>query len=161
MTTLLAHLQTWRLKLSHTEAVTKTFHLNIREAKRELGVYDSNKRLSFCPTSTYLEVKLARLLTFCHHLVALHKKLSLRVTLLRRLVGSGWGADTKTLRTAALSLVHSTADYCASVHEHSTHVCFINSMLNDALSIVTGCLHPRQQTTYPHFQTFSQLSFAD
>ena len=31
-----AYLQTWRLKLSHTKTVTAAFHLNNREAKREL-----------------------------------------------------------------------------------------------------------------------------
>ena len=37
-----------------------------------------------------------------------------RVTLLRRLVGSGWGTGAKTLRIAALSLVYSTA---STVHQ--------------------------------------------
>ena len=36
MSTLSAYLQTWRLKLSHTKTVTTAFHLNNREAKREL-----------------------------------------------------------------------------------------------------------------------------
>ena len=49
---------------------------------------DSSRLLPFCPTPTYLGVKLDRSLTFSHHLVALRKKLSSRVTLLRRLVGS-------------------------------------------------------------------------
>ena len=90
MSTLSAYLQTWRLKLSHTKTVTAAFHLNNREAKRELKVYNNNDRLlPFCSTRTYLKVKLDRPLTFCHHLVALRKKLSSRVTLLRRLVGSG------------------------------------------------------------------------
>ena len=38
MFTLSAYLQTWRLKLSHTKTVTAAFHLNNREAKRELKV---------------------------------------------------------------------------------------------------------------------------
>ena len=88
MSTLSAYLQTWRLKLSHTKTVTAAFHLNNRVAKRELKVYNNGTLLPFCPTPTYLGVKLDRLLTFRHHLVALHKKLSSRVTLLRRLVGS-------------------------------------------------------------------------
>ena len=98
MSTLSAYLQTWRLKLSHTKTVTAAFHLNNREAKRELKVYNNSRLLPFCPTPTYLGVKLDRSLTFRHHLVALRKKLSSRVTLLRRLVGSGWGAGAKTLR---------------------------------------------------------------
>ena len=63
--------------------------LNKREAKLELKVYNNGRLLPFCPTPIYFGVKLDRSLTFRHHLVALRKKLSLRVTLLRRLVGSG------------------------------------------------------------------------
>ena len=36
MSTLSAYLQTWKLKLSYTKTVTTAFHLNNREAKREL-----------------------------------------------------------------------------------------------------------------------------
>ena len=100
MSTLSAYLQTWRLKLSHTKSVTAAFHLNNREAKRELKVYNNDRLLPVCPTPTYLGVKLDRSLTFRHHLVALRKKLLSRITLLRRLVGSGWDAGAKTLRIA-------------------------------------------------------------
>ena len=96
MSTLLAYFHTWKLKLSHTRTVTAAFHLNNREAKRELKVYNNGRILPFCPTPTYLGVKLDRSLTFRHNLVALRKKLSTRVTLLRRLMGSGWGAGAKT-----------------------------------------------------------------
>ena len=85
MSTLSAYLQTRRLKLSHTKTVTAAFHLNNREAKRELKVYDNNRLLLFCPTPTYHVVKLDRSLTFCHQLVSLRKKLSSGVTLLRRI----------------------------------------------------------------------------
>ena len=88
MTTLLAYFQTWRLKLSNTKVVTVAFHLNDREAKRELNVYNNGNLLPPCPVSMYLGVKLNRSLTFCHHLKALRKKLSTRVALLRRLAGS-------------------------------------------------------------------------
>ena len=147
MSTLSAYLQTWRLKLNHTETVTAAFHLNNREAKRELKVYNNGRLLPFCPTPTYLGVKLDRSLTFRHHLVTLHKKLSLHVTLLRRLVGSGWGAGAQTLRIAALSLVYSTAEYCTPVWCRSAHTCLIDSVLNDALHIVTRCLCLRPTPT--------------
>ena len=142
MFTLSAYLQTWRLKLSHTKTVTAAFHLNNREAKRELKVYNNSRLLPFCPTPTYFRVKLDRSLTFRHHLVALRKKLSSRVTLLRRLVVSGWGVGAKTLRIATLSMVYSTSEYCAPVWCRSVHTRLIDSILNDALCIVTGCLRP-------------------
>ena len=140
------------MKLSHTKTVTAAFHLNNREAKRELKVYNNGRFLAmvynngrlllFCPTPTYLEVKLDRLLTFRHHLVTLRKKLSSRITLLWRLVGSGWSVGAKTLCIATLSLVYSTTEYCAPVWCRSDHTRLIDSVLNDALRIVTGCLGP-------------------
>ena len=142
MSTLSAYLQTWRLKLSHTETVTAAFHLNNREAKRELKVYNNDRLLPFCPAPTYLGVKLDRSLTFCHHLAALRKTISSCVPLLRRLIGLGWGAGAKTLRIAALSLVYSTSEYCAPVWCRSVHTRIIYSVLNNAFRMVTGCLRP-------------------
>ena len=57
-------------------------------------------------------------------------------------MGSGWGAGAKTLRIATLSLVYSTAEYCAPIWCRSAHTRLIDSVLNDALRIVTGCLRP-------------------
>ena len=74
--------------------------------------------------------------------MALCKKLSSRVTLLRQIVGSGWGDGAKTLRITALSLVYSTAEYYAPVWCRSAHTRLIDNVLNDALRIVTGCLRP-------------------
>ena len=62
-------------------------------------------------------------------------------------MGSGWVAGAKTLRIARwlkirLSLVYSTAEYCAPVWCRSVHTRLIDSVLNDALRIATGCLRP-------------------
>ena len=57
-------------------------------------------------------------------------------------MGSGWGAGAKTLRIATLSLVYSTAEYCAPVWCRSAHTRLIDSVLNDVLRIVTGYLRP-------------------
>ena len=149
MTTISSYLQTWRLQLSHTKTVTTAFHLNNREAKRELDVNNNGRLLPFCPVPTYLGVKLDRSLTYRHHLEALRKKLTTRVALLRRLAGSGWGAGAKTLRIAALSLIYSTAEYCAPVWCRSAHTRLIDSVLNDALRIVTGCLRPTPTDCLP------------
>ena len=104
MSTLSAYLQTWKLKLSHTKTVTAAVHLNNREAKRELKVYNNVRLLLFCPTPTYLGIKLYRSLTFRHHCqhsgIAQKTILARHTAELRRLVGSGWGASAKTLRIA-------------------------------------------------------------
>ena len=91
--------------------------------------------------------KTGRTLTFRHYLVAMRKKLSSRVTALRRLVGSGLGAGFNTLRTAALFLVYSTDEYCSSIWGRSAHTRL--SALNDAWHIVTGCLRPTPTNYLP------------
>ena len=158
MSTLSAYLQTWRLKLSHTKTLTAAFYLNNREAKRELKVYNNDRLLPFCPIPIYLGVKLHRSLTFRQHLVALRKKLSLRVILLRRHVGSEYGAGAKTLRIATLCLIYSEAEYCTSVWCCSAHTRLINSVLNDALCIVTGFLRP---TPTDHLPVLSGIQPAE
>ena len=79
----------------------------------------------------------------------MRKKLSTRVALLRRLAGSGWGASAKTLNISALSLVYSTAEYSTPVWCRSTHTRLIDSILNDALRTVTGCLCPTTKEDLP------------
>ena len=77
---------------------------------------------------------------------------------MRRLVGSGWGAGAKTLRIATLSLVYSAAAYCAPVWCRSVHTRLIDSVLNDVLRIVTGCLRP---TTTDHLPILSGIQPAE
>ena len=64
-------------------------------------------------------------------------------------MGSGWGAGAKTLRTTTLFLIHSTAEYCAPVWRRSAHTRLIDSVLNNALRIVTGCLRPTPTNHLP------------
>ena len=105
--------------------------------------------LPFFPVPIYLGVKLDRGLTYHHHLGALRKKLSTVVLLLRRLVSSEWSAGAKTLRTAVLFLIYSIAEYCAPAWCRSAHTRLIDSVFDDALCIVTGCLRPTPTDNLP------------
>jgi len=144
MSTVGEYLQTWKLKLSTTKTVSAAFHLNNKEAKRELKVNFNNETLPFCSEPKYLGVTLDRSLTYHRHLESLRKKLTSRVALLRRLAGSGWGAGATTLRKATLALVHSTAEYCVPVWCR-----LIDPAINNALRIVTGCLRPTPADNLP------------
>ena len=68
-------------------------------------------------------------------------------------MGSGWGAGAKTLR-----IVYSTAEYCAPVWCRSAHTRLIDSVLNNALRIVTGCLRP---TPTDHLPVLSGIQPAE
>ena len=80
------------------------------------------------------------------------------VTLLRRIVGSGWSAGAKALCTAAISLVYSTAEHCVPVSYRSAHDHLIDSVLTDALCIVIGCLRP---TPTDHLRVLSGMQPAE
>ena len=57
-----------------------------------------------------------------------------------------------------MSLVYSAAEYCAPVWCRSAHTRLIDSVLNDALRIVTGCLRP---TPTDHLPVLSGIQPAE
>ena len=83
--------QTWKPKLRAKKTVSAAFHLNNKEAKRELKVNHNNETMYFCSGPKYLGITLDRPLTHRRHLESLRKKLTSRVVLLRWLADSGLG----------------------------------------------------------------------
>ena len=122
--------------------MSTAFHLNNREAKRELSIIVDGNGLPNNPTPTYLGITLDRTLLYRHHLETLRKKLTSRVALISRLVGTGWGVRATTLRITTLALAYSTAEYCAPVSTHSAHTHLLDRPINNFLRMVTGCLKP-------------------
>ena len=114
MTILVDYLRKWRIQLSIGKTVSAAYHLNNREAKRELDVFVENKRLVFQHAApNYLGVRLDRMLNFKQHLEEVAGKVTSRVSLIRRLAGTTWGASAKTLRISTQALVFPAAEYCA------------------------------------------------
>ena len=148
MTTISLYLQNWRLKFRKSKTVSTAFHLNNREAKRELNIIVDGNSLPYNSTPTYLGITLNRTLTYRHHLETLRKKLTSRIALIRRLEDTGWGARATTLRITTLALVYSTAEYCAPVWSCNAHTHLLDRPYNDALRMVIGCLKPTP-TEYP------------
>ena len=59
---------------------------------------------------------------------------------MQKLAGTTRGASTKVLRTAALSLVYSTAEYCSPVWLNSAHVRGVDVQLNKVMRTISGTL---------------------
>ena len=95
MTILVDYLRKWRLQLSIGKTVSAAYHLNNRDAKRELDVYVDNKRLVFQQATKYIGVRLDRMLNFKQHLEEVAGKVTSRVSLIRRLAGTTWGTLPK------------------------------------------------------------------
>ena len=91
MTILVDYLRKWRIQLSIGKTVSAAYHLNNREAKRELDVVVDNKRLVFQQDPKYLGVRLDRMLNFKQLLEELVTgKVTSRVSLIRRLLVQPW-----------------------------------------------------------------------
>ena len=142
MTILVGYLRKWRLQLSIGYTVSAAYHLNNREAKRELNVIVDNKRLVFQQAPKCLGVLLDQMLNFKQHLEEVAGKVTSRVSIIRRLASTTWGASDKTLRISTQSLVFPAAEYCAPVWSRSTHVKMVDVAINSSLRTISGCLKP-------------------
>lgn len=129
-----------RLRANPTKTEVSTFHLSNRNANRTISVTFCGKPVKYNPTPKYLGMKLDRSLTYKPHLHGLRMKLKTRCNIIQKLAGSSWGSSAATLRTSALSLVYSTAEYCCPVWSHSTHVKKVDTTINSCLRLITGTI---------------------
>ena len=65
-----------------------------------------------------------------------------RNNLLRKLSSSKWGTNASTIRTTALALSYSVAEYAAPVWARSAHAYKLYSELNSACRAITVCPKP-------------------
>lgn len=114
------------------------FHLRNRGADLELRILFDGVGLRHEFDTVYLGMTLDRTLTYGKHIEKLKSKLCTRNNLLRKLAGTSWGATAACLRTTALSLVYSTAEYCCSTWLNSTHTPKVDTELNKAMRTITG-----------------------
>ena len=118
------------------------FHLRNREAKRSLQVSWNGVDLENTDTPKYLGVTLDRTLSYKTHIHNTKMKVATRNNLLKKLANSRWGTNARTIRTTALALCYSTAEYAALVWERSAYAHLLNPELNQACRAITGCLRP-------------------
>jgi len=92
---------------------------------------------------TLLVTKLAAILP-CLWLLCEIKPSSLtsRNNLLSKLAGSSWGANAGTLRTSALALCYSVAEYCCPDWFRSAHIDLVDAQLNSSMRVISGTLRP-------------------
>ena len=141
----------WRLKPSATKTVTSVFHLHNASASRELDVSmdGHGQLLKHERYPVYLGVTLDRTLSYRQHLQKTAAKVKTRNNLLSKLAGSTWGANATTLRTSALALCYSVAEYCCPVWSRSAHTGLFDAQLNSSMRLISGTLRPTQVAWLP------------
>ena len=129
--------------MNTTKTTSTPFHLNIHEAQRQLNICVHGITLPHNSHPKYLGVKLDRQLTYRQHIDGLREKVMARNNFIRCLSGSStWGANAKTLRTAALAIVYSSEENATPVWTQSSQTKKLNVSLNDTMRIITGCVKP-------------------
>ena len=96
------------------------------------------QQLRHDPNPVYLGVTLDRTLSYRQHLTKTAGKLQSRNNLLIKLAGSSWGANANTLRSSALALCYSVAEYCCPVWQRSTHVSLVDAQLHSSVRLISG-----------------------
>ena len=138
--TMCEYYRKWNIVPNMGKTISSVFHLNNRKANQELNVRMGGQTLSHQPCPLYLGVTLDRTLSYKAHCTNASKKINTRNNLLRKISFKSWGADIPTLKTTALSLCYSIAEYCAAVWGHSTHVSKVDTALRNTSRAVSGCL---------------------
>ena len=116
------------------------FHLNNHKANRKLDIWWNDEKLENNCFPVYLGVTLDRTLSFAQHAKNVKAKIATRNNLLGKLANSSWGANPETLRTTALALSYSAAEYCCPVWARSSHASKIDPELNKACRTISGTL---------------------
>ena len=78
-------------------------------------------RTGECPHPKYLGVTLDQTLCYKQHIHNTKMKVAIRNNLFKKLSNSKWGANANTIRTTALALSYSVAEYAAPVWARSPH----------------------------------------
>lgn len=130
----------YRLKLNSSKTVSSLFHLNNKEANIEMEIKSENQIVKHESTPKYLGVILDRTLTYRKHLENTANKIKTRNNMIAMLASTKRRANTKILRTFALALVYSAAEYCALVWLNSKHSNKIDIQLNQTMRMIAGSL---------------------
>ena len=158
MVALEEYCRNWRLIPSVSKTVSSVFHLHNASAQRELNILLNGQRLRHDPCPVYLGVTLDRSLTYRDHLTKVAGKVKTRNNLLEKLAGSSWGDNAHTLRSAALALSYSAAEYCAPVWARSSHTSLVDTQLNSTMRTISGTI---RSTPLPWLPVLSNIAPPD
>ena len=130
------------LRANPDKTQVTAFYLRNREVKRSLNIAWNGVDLENTAYPKYLGVTLDRTLNYKQHILNTKMKVATRNNLLKKLANSEWGTNARTIRTTALALCYSTAEYAAPVWARSSHANKLNPVLNQSCRSITGCLKP-------------------
>ena len=131
---------TWKLKINTQKTVYAVFTKSHKVAQRKLRLELQGVQLTKDECPTYLGIQLDRQLTLGKHVRDLKTRAHRRLLLLKRLAGSSWGADKKTLRQLYTGYVRSLMEYNLALQSicSKTTLASLDKVQNEAVHFIPG-----------------------
>lgn len=96
------------------KTVLFVFHLNNKQANNTLNVMFNGWNVTHNTHPKYLGTTFDWTLSYKSHLANVTAKINSCNNIIQKLTGTEWSADFSVLRTLAVALVYSAAEYCAN-----------------------------------------------
>ena len=152
----------------NTQTISPSYSLTNAGGRSKLPYCEHGNRVplpqELAPKAQHREyhvllMKLDQTQIFGQNLEKMSAKIS-RVSLIRRLAVTIWGAATKTLRISTQFLVSNAAEYSAPVWCRITHTKKLDAVLNNSLRIVSGSLRDTPVNHLPILSGIARLYYA-
>ncbi|XP_041470057.1 uncharacterized protein LOC121419664 [Lytechinus variegatus] len=134
----------WKKIVNDQVQMLKTQELTVTKLSQKIEVLENERkedRASFEEEKREIESKWQNTHSIVEKLKT-QAKVGVRNNILKKLANTKWGTDAKTIRTTALALYHSTAEYAAPAWCTSSHAAKIDPAMNATYRAITGCLRP-------------------
>ena len=129
-----------RLKANPGKTVSCMFHLNNRPAAHAIELQWNSVKIEHDAGPNYLGVTLDRTLSLKQHCENFAGEIQSRNNLLSKLANARWGANPHVMRTTALAMCYSVAEYECPVLLDSTRSKLIDFALNETCRKTPGCM---------------------
>jgi ribonuclease HI len=135
-----AYCNFWKLKLNESKTVYSIFTRSTKASRKILQLRINGRSIEKEENPVYLGVKLDRTMMFKEHMNDLKEAAIKRLTLVKRLAGTTWGADKRTLRQLYIGYVRAKMDYCLPLQTVSckTATDAVDRVQNQALRLICG-----------------------
>ena len=132
--------KTWMVKLNPTKTTYTVFSLSTSAQTVMLRI--NEQTLQQEPNPTYLGVTFDKRLTWKAHIEKAEKKAKARLSIMRKLAGSAWGADMQTLKRTYTGNVRPALEYgmAAWGTVANTHFERLKKVQNQATRVMTGAI---------------------
>jgi ribonuclease HI len=130
----------WGVQINLSKTVVTCFSLSNVQESIKLKIHETE--LAFEENPTYLGIKLDRRLSWKPHLTAIEQKAVKKLSIMKKLAGTKWGANSRILKNVYTGTVRPVLEYGMSAWATAskTNTERLSKVQNAGLRIITGAI---------------------